>query len=137
MLDHQNATPESNTSHWAFIEGKAAGVAGKTAERGLMALGLSCAGDAAAANNTRLWLSGFDAGVAEAKDSSNGAPGSGAQKSFHTMRNVGKVRHLVSYHDGVQRHKDNSPFFDVRCFGRKTKAEAFAKELLATGYVET
>lgn len=137
MLNLPNATPASQLTHWAFIEGKAAGIAGKTAERGLMVFGLSCAGDASTANNTRLWLSGFDAGVTEAKDSSNGAPGSGAQKSFHTMRNVGKVRHLVSYHDGVQRHKDNSPFFDVRCFGRKTKADAFEKELRAAGYVQT
>jgi hypothetical protein len=57
-------------------------------------------------------------------------------KTFSTQRNIGKARHVVNYHDGVKVHKDNSPFFDIAIFGRKTKADAFVKELKAAGYVE-
>ena len=56
-------------------------------------------------------------------------------KTFSTMENVGKVRHLVSFHDGVKTHKDNSPFFDVRTFTRKCDARRFVSGLVADGYV--
>jgi hypothetical protein len=57
-------------------------------------------------------------------------------KMFRMTRNVGKVRHLVSFHDGVKVHTDGSPFFDIQTFSRARDAQRFAKELKAAGYVE-
>jgi hypothetical protein len=34
-------------------------------------------------------------------------------KQFNEMQNVGKVKYLVNFHDGVKAHRDGSPFFDV------------------------
>lgn len=56
-------------------------------------------------------------------------------KTFNMLENVGKVRHVVSFHDGVKTHQDNSPFFDVRTFGRKRDANKFARALETDGYV--
>lgn len=56
--------PTVDKSHWAYVQGKTAGVAGNTTERGLMAFGLGCAASRVDARNTRLWLAGFDDGVA-------------------------------------------------------------------------
>lgn len=57
-------------------------------------------------------------------------------KTFNTMENVGKVRHVVSFHDGVKTHKDNSPFFDVRTFSRKRDAQRLVRDLKKAGYTE-
>jgi hypothetical protein len=54
-----------DTTHWAFVQGKNAGLAGNTTERGIMAFGLGFAADAATTLNTGLWLAGFDAGALE------------------------------------------------------------------------
>lgn len=67
MIKLDMRTPPVDTSHWAYQQGRIAGIAGNTSERGLMAFGLACAADAATARNTRLWLQGFDAGV-DSKD---------------------------------------------------------------------
>jgi hypothetical protein len=56
--------PTVDKTHWAYLQGRTAGVAGNTTERGIMAFGLGCAADAATAHNTRLWLAGFDDGLA-------------------------------------------------------------------------
>ena len=57
-------------------------------------------------------------------------------KTYHVMRNVGKVRHLVSFHDGEKKHKDGSPFFDIQTFSRIGDARRFIDELRANGYAE-
>ena len=62
-----------DTSHWAYQQGFAAGLENKTAERGLMVFGLSCAGDHATKVNTKLWLKGFDAGVIAARERASAA----------------------------------------------------------------
>lgn len=56
-------------------------------------------------------------------------------KTFSVQQNIGKARHVVSFHDGVKVHKDNSPFFDVRTFGRKREMEKFVNGLKTAGYV--
>lgn len=58
-----------------------------------------------------------------------------AEKTFKEQAGIGKARHVVSFHDGVKTHHDNSPFFDVRIFSQKRKAEKFIKKLTAAGYV--
>lgn len=62
------SAPTVDTSHWAYQEGRAEGLAGNTTQRGIMAFGFNCAGDRQTAINTKLWLQGFDAGVIEAKE---------------------------------------------------------------------
>lgn len=56
---------DEQKSHWAYLQGRTAGLNGERSERGWMAFGLSCAATELDAQNTRLWLSGFDAGEAE------------------------------------------------------------------------
>lgn len=64
MDNPTSSSPTVDKSHWAYQQGRAAGAAGNTTERGLMAFGLGCAAQAVDARNTRFWLAGFDDGVA-------------------------------------------------------------------------
>ena len=69
----QHQVKEEDKSHWAYVQGHAKGLEGDTARRGLMSFGLSCAATELDARNTRLWLAGFDAGLAE-KEARKTAP---------------------------------------------------------------
>jgi hypothetical protein len=51
------------------------------------------------------------------------------------MYNVGTVKYLVNYYDGVQTHKDGSPFYKIETFKNKKKMNAFIKKLKNAGYV--
>lgn len=55
-------------------------------------------------------------------------------KRFNLKHNVGKVKYLVSYHDGVKKHKDGSDFFDIAFFKNKVKLIAFMDDLMKQGY---
>lgn len=68
MDSKASSAPAVDKSHWAYQQGRTAGLAGNTTERGIMAFGYNCAGDRQTAVNTKLWLQGFDAGVIEAKE---------------------------------------------------------------------
>jgi hypothetical protein len=57
-------------------------------------------------------------------------------KTFNIQERIGRARHVVSFHDGVKAHRDNSPFFDVRIFNRKLDRQKFVTELKAAGYVQ-
>ena len=56
-------------------------------------------------------------------------------KLCKVMYNVGKVKYLISYHDGEKTHKDGSPFFDIHTESNKKRHEAKIEELEAKGYV--
>lgn len=56
-------------------------------------------------------------------------------KNYNVMYNVGTVKYLVSYHDGIKKHDDGSPFFDIRCFSNKKKLNKFTRELIAQKYI--
>ena len=56
-------------------------------------------------------------------------------KKFNLKHNVGKVKYLVSYHDGEKKHKDGSNFFDIACFKNKVKLNKFINNLLKQGYI--
>jgi hypothetical protein len=56
-------------------------------------------------------------------------------KRYNVMMNVGCVRYLVSFHDGVKTHKDGSPFYDIACISSKVKMAQFIKSLVQQGYV--
>ena len=58
-------------------------------------------------------------------------------KQFRTTMNVGKVKYLISYHDGVKTHKDGSPFFDIATFKNRLAYTKFRINLLTNNYTET
>ena len=58
----------------------------------------------------------------------------GSVKQFNEMRNVGKCRYVVNYHDGVKLHKDGSPFYDLSIFSNRRDNDKFVKSLLRDGY---
>jgi hypothetical protein len=57
-------------------------------------------------------------------------------KVYKVTMNVGKVKYLVSYHDGLKKYSDGSPFFDVQTFKNKTQLSTFVKGLDKKGYKE-
>lgn len=56
-------------------------------------------------------------------------------KTYNLTHNVGRVKYLVSYHDGETTHKDGSPFYDVRTFSNKKLVSRFIREIEKLGYV--
>lgn len=55
-------------------------------------------------------------------------------KMFTVMYDVGKIKYLVSFHDGIKVHKDGSPFYDVKIIKNKRDLKLFTNALLANGY---
>ncbi len=47
---------------------------------------------------------------------------------------IGKVRHSVSFHDGVQTHNDGSPFFGIQMCRTARKKTVFVNGLKRQGY---
>lgn len=58
----------NNQNHWAFQAGVSAGLRGDMTKRGVMSFGLSCAATKLDADNTRMWLDGFDSVVITAEN---------------------------------------------------------------------
>jgi len=58
------------------------------------------------------------------------------KKTYNIQHNIGKVKYVVNFHDGVKTHKDGSPFFDMKIFKNKEKMNDFIKELKKKGYSE-
>lgn len=56
-------------------------------------------------------------------------------KQYNITYNVGKVKYLVSFHDGEKNHKDGSNFYDIACFSNKNKLNKFVEGLLNEGYI--
>ena len=55
-------------------------------------------------------------------------------KTFYTQENIGKVKYVVSFHDGEKTHNDGSRFFDIATFKSKKKLNEFTDKLHQTGY---
>jgi len=58
-------------------------------------------------------------------------------KRFYTMLNIGRVKYVINFHNGIDKHKDSSPFFGIYTFHNKKKFEAKIKELKNEGYIQT
>lgn len=57
-------------------------------------------------------------------------------KTYYIMHNVGRVKYLINFHDGITGHKDGSPFYHVACFNNKKRLAEMVKRLVADGYTE-
>lgn len=57
-------------------------------------------------------------------------------KRFNTMTNIGRVKYVVNYHDGIKKHNDGSDFFDMATFKNKKKFNEFIQSLYNDGYTE-
>ena len=55
-------------------------------------------------------------------------------KRYNIMENVGKVKYLINFHEGVKIHTDGSPFYDIRSFKNKVDLSKFEQKLLKEGY---
>jgi hypothetical protein len=58
-------------------------------------------------------------------------------KKFNVMYNVGTVKYLVNFYDGIQKHNDGSNFFDIATFKNKKKLKVFTDGLKKDDYIET
>ena len=58
-------------------------------------------------------------------------------KKFYCMNNIGKAKYTVNYHNGVEIHKDGSPFYSIAIFRNKKKLANFKKKLILEGYTES
>jgi len=58
------------------------------------------------------------------------------EKRFYIQYGVAKTKYLVSYHDGIQKHKDGSDFFGIKIFKNKKKLKIFTDDLKNNGYIE-
>lgn len=56
-------------------------------------------------------------------------------KQYNIQCNVGTVKYIVNFHDGVKTHKDGSPFFDVATFKNKVALTQFTNKLKSEGYI--
>ena len=57
-------------------------------------------------------------------------------KRFYVQYNVGTVKYLVNYHNGIEKHNDGSDFYDIKFFKNKKKLKCFTNDLKNNGYVE-
>jgi len=55
-------------------------------------------------------------------------------KQYYEQDNVGRAKYTVSEHNGIDTHKDGSPFFGIAIFSNKKKKQKYVKELIKQGY---
>jgi len=57
-------------------------------------------------------------------------------KIYKRSQNIGKAKYVVSHHDGVKKHTDGSPFFDIFITTNKKQLNTFVQGLRDSGFVE-
>jgi hypothetical protein len=55
-------------------------------------------------------------------------------KLYDEMYGVGKSKYVVKTHDGVKKHQDGSPFYDIEIFKNKIKKNKYISDLKEKGY---
>jgi hypothetical protein len=55
-------------------------------------------------------------------------------KTYNVQYNVGKVKYLVNYHNGIKLHTDNSKFYDIQIYKSKVLFNNFIELLNKEGY---
>jgi hypothetical protein len=56
-------------------------------------------------------------------------------KQFYRQDNIGHAKYTISFHNGIDKHKDGSDFFGIKIFKNKKKMFAFVDELQRNGYI--
>ena len=56
------------------------------------------------------------------------------KKTYKVQSGIGKSKHTVSFHDGKKKHKDGSPFYDIKIFKNQTDLKTFTTNLVKKGY---
>ncbi len=49
---------------------------------------------------------------------------------YKIQYNIGKAKYLVSYYNGIKKHKDGSEFYDIVIFKNKKKLNQFIKNII-------
>ncbi len=60
-----------------------------------------------------------------------------SKKVYYTQEGIGKAKYVVNFHDGVQKHKDGSEFYDIRIFHNKKDLAKFEQRLVNENYKYT
>ena len=58
------------------------------------------------------------------------------KKVYYIQYGIGKAKYVVNFHDGIQKHKDGSNFYNIRIFHNKKDMVKFEKGLLRENYRE-
>jgi hypothetical protein len=58
----------------------------------------------------------------------------GVSMKYNIQYNIGKVKYLVSWYEGVKKHKDGSEAWDVACFKSKVKMNQFISKFRKDQY---
>jgi hypothetical protein len=53
---------------------------------------------------------------------------------YFITQNVGSAKYVLSFHNGVNKHNDGSPFYDIQIFKNKAKLNLQVKALIKQGY---
>ena len=56
-------------------------------------------------------------------------------KKYTINPQIGKVKHSISWHDGIQKHKDGSDFYGIKIFKNKKDLIIFEKSLISQGNI--
>ena len=57
-------------------------------------------------------------------------------KTYNTMMNIGRAKHVTNFHDGIKKHKDGSKFYDIAIHSNKKDHIKYINALIKDGYVE-
>lgn len=55
-------------------------------------------------------------------------------RMYNVRYGIGKSKYVVNFHDGAKKHRDGSPFFDIRIFKNKRRMQSFVAGLKKCGY---
>ena len=58
------------------------------------------------------------------------------KKQYYEQHGIGKAKYTVSKHDGKQKHKDGSDFYDIAIFKNKKDLAKYIDDLKKQGYTE-
>jgi hypothetical protein len=57
------------------------------------------------------------------------------KKLYYITSNVGKAKYVISFHNGIKKHKDGSDFYDIKIFNNKKRLNEFVEVLVKNGYI--
>ena len=55
-------------------------------------------------------------------------------KVYNIQQNIGKAKYCVNFHNGIDTHRDESPFYAIVIFHNKKKMQTFVNGLKQDNY---